>query len=751
MTERTFSVIVNTYERAESLALTLAALEQLDCRAFEVVVVNGPSRDGTEAVLDRYRDRITVGRCLERNLSQSRNIGVRLAAGEIVAFIDDDAYPDPAWLDRLAEAYDDPEVAAAGGPTYNYTGTDVQAWRSFVDRFGNARVDHIARAYPGQVSSAPFTTWVPYTIGTNSSFRREVLVGIGGFDEEFEYYLEESDVCCRLVGLGHVVAQLDDGFVYHKFLPSWVRDRPDVVKDYRQVLKSKLYFSLKHGLAVASFGEVCADIVRFVEKCAAEVDAAVAAGRLTESDRTKFETDAAEMSDAALRAIRAPEPRTRPPEWFGRVARPIVPFSTRPGRTDRLHVCLTSAEYPPTRVNGIGRVVHALATGLADAGHVVHVVTRGDLSRRVDLEDGVWVHRVPVTSHAPILDLAVPGHIWDLAASFYDEVRVIDEHRALDVLQAPNWDSEGIAAICDERIPVVVGLYTPLKTLTALDPRVGAAFDGSDPSIRHMVALERYCYEQADGLLACGPSVVAEIESRYEMAVDARRLGLVAHGLVDRAGGARPAVDGAPVGVLFVGRLEPRKGVDVLLDCAVPLLARHRDLEITIAGDDSVPTLDGSTLRARFERTAPTDLAARVHFLGPVDDAALLSLYADCEILVVPSRYESFGLMLLEAMMFAKPVVAADVGGMREIVVDGETGRLVPAGDPDALAAALGDLLEQPELRRRLGAAGRRRYEERFSREQMVDGVSRFYRAVMASGARGAAVVGAGAPGAGAE
>ncbi|HXQ19027.1 MAG TPA: glycosyltransferase [Acidimicrobiales bacterium] len=749
MTERTVSVIVNTYDRAESLALTLAALEQLDYRAFEVVVVNGPSRDGTEDLLDRYRGRITVGRCLERNLSRSRNIGVRLAAGEIVAFIDDDAYPDPAWLDRLVEAYDDPEVAAAGGPTYNYTGTDVQAWRSFVDRFGNARVDHVARAYPGAVTSAPFTTWVPYTIGTNCSFRREVLVGIGGFDEEFEYYLEESDVCCRLVGLGYVVAQLDDGFVYHKFLPSWVRDRPDVVKDYRQVLKSKLYFSLKHGLAAASFREVCADIVRFVEKCATEVDEAVAAGRLAESDRTKFETDAAEMSDAALCALRAPEPRTRPPEWFGRVARPLLAFSTGAG-PDRLHVCLTSAEYPPTRVNGIGRVVHALATGLADAGHVVHVVTRGDVSRRVDLEEGVWVHRVPVTPHAPGPDLAVPRHIWDLSASFYDEVLLIDGHRALDVLQAPNWDSEGLAAIWDGRIPVVVGLYTPLKTLTALDPRVGAALDGSDPSIRDMVALERYCYEHADGLLACGPSVVAEIESRYELSVDRRRLGLVAHGLVDRAGGARPAAAGPRVGLLFVGRLEPRKGVDVLLECAAGLLARHGGLEITIAGDDSVPTLDGSTMRAHFERTAPKDLRARVRFLGPVDDDALLSLYAACDIVVVPSRFESFGLMLLEAMMFAKPVVASDVGGMREIVVDGETGRLVPAGDPDALAGALDDLLGQPELRRRLGAAGRRRYEERFSRGQMVDGVSRFYRSVVGSHGRGAAV-GAGAPGAAAE
>jgi glycosyltransferase involved in cell wall biosynthesis len=291
---------------------------------------------------------------------------------------------------------------------------------------------------------------------------------------------------------------------------------------------------------------------------------------------------------------------------------------------------------------------------------------------------------------------------------------------------------------------VVVGLYTPLKTLTALDPRVGAALDGRDPTIRDMEALERHCYEEADGLLACGPSVVAEIESRYGIELDPSRLGLVPHGLADRAPGGPAGPGTGPIEVLFVGRLEPRKGVDVLLACAPGLLARHGDLEIIIAGDDSVPTLDGSTIRAQFERSANAEVSARVRFLGAVDDDTLLSLYARCAVLVVPSRFESFGLMLLEAMMFAKPVVAADVGGMREIVVDGETGFLTPAGDPDALGVALDRLLADPALRERLGAAGRRRYEEQYSQEEMVRGASRFYRSVASRAKeRAAAAVGA--------
>ena len=111
-----------------------------------------------------------------------------------------------------------------------------------MDSVGNAWVEWSKDGDLTDLICAPASNVVPYTIGTNASFRRDLLVGMGGFDEEFEYYLEECDVCRRLVDRGYLVRALDDGFVYHKFLPSSVRERPDVVKDYYQVLKSKFYF-----------------------------------------------------------------------------------------------------------------------------------------------------------------------------------------------------------------------------------------------------------------------------------------------------------------------------------------------------------------------------------------------------------------------------------------------------------------------------------------------------------------------------
>jgi glycogen(starch) synthase len=732
MSPRSVSVVVNTYNRADSLRLALLGLEQLDYPIFEVVVVNGPSDDDTEEVLAQYAGRVKVARCEHRNLSESRNIGIRLSAGEIVAFIDDDAYPDPGWLDPITVAYDDPEVAAAGGPVYNFTGMTIQAWSSYVDSLGNAWAEWSSAPDLTELISAPASNVVPYTIGTNASFRRAVLAGIGGFDEEIDYYLDESDVCRRLIDSGYVVRTLDDGFVYHKFLPSSVRDKPDVVKDYYQVLKSKFYFALKHGTRHKSFFEVCEDLASFVQVAKHDVERAVSIGLLSVADQRKFESDSHKASNAAFEAFLYAKPRTRRPEWFGSNTEALLPFPTRRPRHEKLNVCYLTQEYPPTRVNGIGRVVHLLATGMADAGHVVHVLTRGEGGPRVDLEEGVWVHRLAIVEHAPPSDPKVPSHLWDYSATMCEELRRIHAHRPIDVVQAPNWDSEGIAAELDGRFRVVIGLYTPLKTLTRVDRLFAETLEGDDPTLRDMVDLERYAYEHAGGILACGPAVMDEVETEYEIVLDRRFVGLVPHGLADLTSGVKPAERPGKVNVLFVGRLEARKGIDTLLECVDQLAQEFDDVVFTVVGDDSLPAAGGTTFRRAFEASAKY-ARGRVQFTGPVDDDLLRSFYAGCDILVVPSRFESFGLILVEAMMFSKPVVASAVGGIGEVVADGESGILVPPGDVAELSAALAKLIRSAELRREMGSHGRKRYEEHFRSSVMVRGAEAFYRQLIRS------------------
>src|ERR1700738_297745 len=111
----TVSVVINTYNRAASLAVTLQSLRRLNYPHFEVIVVNGPSTDGTLELLNAMRSLIRVGGCSERNLSISRNVGIEMAGGALVAFLDDDAVPDEDWLNDTVSAFDCEEVGGAGG------------------------------------------------------------------------------------------------------------------------------------------------------------------------------------------------------------------------------------------------------------------------------------------------------------------------------------------------------------------------------------------------------------------------------------------------------------------------------------------------------------------------------------------------------------------------------------------------------------------------------------------------------------
>ena len=95
---RRVSVVINTYNRAASLHNTLLAMPRQNYSDFEVIVVNGPSTDHTAEVLKHHAANIRVGACSERNLSISRNVGIEMARGDFVAFIDDDAVPDEDWL-----------------------------------------------------------------------------------------------------------------------------------------------------------------------------------------------------------------------------------------------------------------------------------------------------------------------------------------------------------------------------------------------------------------------------------------------------------------------------------------------------------------------------------------------------------------------------------------------------------------------------------------------------------------------------
>jgi glycosyltransferase involved in cell wall biosynthesis len=163
--------------------------------------------------------------------------------------------------------------------------------------------------------------------------------------------------------------------------------------------------------------------------------------------------------------------------------------------------------------------------------------------------------------------------------------------------------------------------------------------------------------------------------------------------------------------LLAVGRLdarERRKGLDEVILALPRLAASFPDVNFVIAGDGDD--------RGRLEELARKhDLSSRVSFKGEVSDKELVELYKSCDVFLMPSSQEGFGIVFLEAMAFRKPVIGGNHGGTPEVILDNETGFLVEHGDVGALADRIATLLGNPELCKRMGEAGRRRLEENYT------------------------------------
>jgi glycosyltransferase involved in cell wall biosynthesis len=191
---------------------------------------------------------------------------------------------------------------------------------------------------------------------------------------------------------------------------------------------------------------------------------------------------------------------------------------------------------------------------------------------------------------------------------------------------------------------------------------------------------------------------------------------------------ARLNVQPGTVVIAAVGRVEPLKGTDILIEALGRLPRTCRDYRLWLVGP--VEPDYRARLATRADQIGVLD---RVEFLGY--QSPVQPWVAASDLLVHPSRYEAFPRVILEAMALSKPVVASRVGGVAESVTDGETGLLVPAEQPDALAEALERCLMDASLRERMGKAGRSRVEASFGAEQHAQQVEAEYYRLLGAGA----------------
>ena len=385
---------------------------------------------------------------------------------------------------------------------------------------------------------------------------------------------------------------------------------------------------------------------------------------------------------------------------------------TRPVR-----VLLVSWEYPPVVVGGLGRHVGALATHLAGAGHDVVVLTRQptgtDAATHPTTDrvvDGVRVVRV--AEDPPHLEFTSDLVAWTLGlghALVRAALPLLRDWRP-DVVHAHDWlVAHAAIAVRDlAGVPLVATVHATEAG------RHGGWL--SAPLNRQVHSVEWWLANAADALVTCSHAMRDEVAGLFDVDPDGIT---VLHNGIDPAGwsvpvpspapspstaatapswhltpGRRRSPVGRPTLVTF-GRLEWEKGIQDVI-AALPAIRRaHPGTRLAVAGTGSHAAWLAQRARAARVRGAVT-------MLGHVDDAALVDLLARASAVVLPSRYEPFGIVALEAAAVGAPLVASRAGGLGEVVLDGVTGLSFDPGDVAGCAAAVIAALDDP------GAAARR-------------------------------------------
>lgn len=251
------SIVIVSRDRPAELERLLVSLRYLQFLNFEVIVV---TKDDPRALFPEIHaiERVKFIKFDQANISAARNLGISQAKGEIVAFCDDDAVPEPTWLNHLIAPFADKTIAAAGGYVLGRNGISFQ-WkgRSF-DMFGN-HSDLDIRGTAPQVYQGDAGSGIK-TEGTNCAFRREVLLELGGFDENFRYYLDETDLNYRIALAGWKTAIVPLAQVHHGFSASKSRHKNRAPRTLFDIGASKAWYCKKHtpaDLIPGALGEFC--------------------------------------------------------------------------------------------------------------------------------------------------------------------------------------------------------------------------------------------------------------------------------------------------------------------------------------------------------------------------------------------------------------------------------------------------------------------------------------------------------------
>jgi len=382
-----------------------------------------------------------------------------------------------------------------------------------------------------------------------------------------------------------------------------------------------------------------------------------------------------------------------------------------------MRIGLLSYEYPPeTGFGGIGTYTWHHARALARLGHEVHVLAgaREATAGRSSEHDGVHVHRYWADGAMMRLFHSLGGlRLWwtrqrlQNAWSMYRGMRAAMQELRFDVLEMPECGAEGalVTALID--VPTVVRLHSPSRLIMSY-------YDVRRADIVLCGALEQRALFRATAVTGCSRFVARETRDKLGIV---RPITVIPNGLdtewieQDETRDVHRAHDlpRRSLMIVFTGRMERRKGIHLCAEIAAAILERH-DVTFVLAGDDLFGYVGGTLLPT----LAAKSLKGSIHWVGPLGISELRPLVRAADIFLLPSLWENCPYSCLEAMAMGRAVVAADQGGIPEIIQDGVNGLLAEPGDAASFVRRIEHLIEDPGLRARLGSAAKESIRDKY-------------------------------------
>jgi len=374
-------------------------------------------------------------------------------------------------------------------------------------------------------------------------------------------------------------------------------------------------------------------------------------------------------------------------------------------------------EFPPRIIGGISTHVYHLSRALVEKGTSVRVITCDFPNAPAEeIIDGVPVSRVD-SGRVPESNFLL--WIYHLNSQMISKTTELFETERFDLIHAHDWVVGRAAVELKNRLGLPL-----ISTIHATEIGRGGSLDGEYR--RKVRDIERLLVEQSDGIICCSNYMLDHIQ--YVLGAVKTKIRVIPNGVEASRfnNGRQPQL--IPTGVsedrktiLYVGRIVREKGIFTLLDAFEKLREQGKDVSLVLVGEGPLKEdLAKEVLRRK--------LNDRVKLAGFVDEKKLVSLYNSSDAFVLPSHYEPFGMVALEAMASRVPVVVSDVGGLSEIVEDGITGVKVPASNPSTLAEGILRVLEDRELSEQLKENAYRAVQERYRWDMIAEKTIEAYR-----------------------